>query len=127
MSDTHEGRAWALYCSETHGTMDARDFWRELAPGVREQYLARTANPDADGHKELAVATDPIPAGTLTVRKLRRMLDGLDAGTPIVLEGTEYDLPAGRADLIRWHETEQSGRPTGRSADALIIRLHEGL
>lgn len=69
----------------------------------------------------------PIPDGTLTVRRLRRILDGLPAGLPIVLEGTEWTLPAGDARLVRWHEEEESGRPTGRSADVLKINLHEGL
>ncbi len=77
--------------------------------------IAPTPTPDA---------SNQIPSGTLTVRKLRRILDGLPPGTPIVLDGTEWTLPAGNARLVRWHETEQSGRATGRTAVVLKIDLH---
>ena len=31
--------AWELYCFETQGGMDVRDFWDELPKYVREMYL----------------------------------------------------------------------------------------
>jgi hypothetical protein len=83
---------------------------------------APTAEPDAPTAEP--DASSPIPDGTLTVRKLRRILDGLAPGMPIVLDGTEWTLPAGDARLVHWFETEQSGRETGRSADVLKIDLH---
>lgn len=41
MSD-HEKRAWELYCKETAGSADARDFWDDLPPKVRDLYLRKT-------------------------------------------------------------------------------------
>ena len=32
-------RAWALYCQETAGSLDARDFWHELPATVQAYYL----------------------------------------------------------------------------------------
>lgn len=37
----HEQKAWDLYCEETAGGMDVRDFWSELSPAMREHFLAR--------------------------------------------------------------------------------------
>lgn len=31
--------AWELYCKETAGSMDIRDFWYELTPRLQEVYL----------------------------------------------------------------------------------------
>ena len=39
----HENAAWALYCTETAGDMDVRDFWHELSPAMQAHYLARSA------------------------------------------------------------------------------------
>ena len=33
--------AWDLYCEETAGSMDARDFWRELSTPVQQLYLRK--------------------------------------------------------------------------------------
>lgn len=33
--------AWYLYCQETAGTMDVRDFWDELSDSVKEIYRAK--------------------------------------------------------------------------------------
>lgn len=33
-----EQLAWQLYCEETAGSMDVRDFWEELPPKVQEYY-----------------------------------------------------------------------------------------
>lgn len=38
-----EEKAWKLYCLETAGSMDVRDFWSELAPRVQAYYLAKVA------------------------------------------------------------------------------------
>lgn len=34
-----EERAWELYCTETAGSMDVRDFWWELSKRVQQMYL----------------------------------------------------------------------------------------
>jgi hypothetical protein len=34
-----EQAAWELYCEETAGDMDVRDFWWDLPAKVRELYL----------------------------------------------------------------------------------------
>jgi hypothetical protein len=34
-----EEAAWRLYCDETAGGMDVRDFWEELCPRVKAYYL----------------------------------------------------------------------------------------
>jgi len=33
--------AWELYCAETAGDMDARDFWDDLSEHVKEIYRAK--------------------------------------------------------------------------------------
>ena len=38
----HEQAAWALYCAETAGGMDVRDFWHELSPAMKAHYLERS-------------------------------------------------------------------------------------
>ena len=42
MKLSHIERAWLLYCEETAGDMDVRDFWRELPAPVQQLYLNRT-------------------------------------------------------------------------------------
>lgn len=32
-------RAWKLYCDETKGGVDVKDFWEELSPKVQQIYL----------------------------------------------------------------------------------------
>ena len=32
-------KAWKLYCEETAGSMDVRDFWEELNPKIQKIYL----------------------------------------------------------------------------------------
>lgn len=32
--------AWELYCQETAGSMDVRDFWEELPPHVQKYYMS---------------------------------------------------------------------------------------
>lgn len=34
-------RAWQLYCAETAGSMDVRDFWHELPDSLKELYRAK--------------------------------------------------------------------------------------
>lgn len=34
-----EKRAWQLYCDETKGDMDTKDFWSQLSPKVQRIYL----------------------------------------------------------------------------------------
>ena len=36
-------RAWQLYCKETAGGMDVRDFWHELPEKVQKYYLERVS------------------------------------------------------------------------------------
>lgn len=36
-----EQKAWTLYCKETAGGLDVRDFWSELSPEMQAHYLAR--------------------------------------------------------------------------------------
>lgn len=36
-----EQAAWELYCAETAGSMDVRDFWCELAPRVQSHYIEK--------------------------------------------------------------------------------------
>jgi len=38
-----EQKAWELYCKETAGDMDVRDFWWELPVKVQLFYLDRVA------------------------------------------------------------------------------------
>ena len=33
--------AWGIYCRETAGSMDARDFWEDLPPRVQAIFLAK--------------------------------------------------------------------------------------
>ena len=40
----HEQAAWELYCAETAGGCDVRDFWHELSPAMQSHYLARSAS-----------------------------------------------------------------------------------
>lgn len=39
----HEERAWQLYCRETAGSMDVKDFWSELSPSVQRIFLDKSA------------------------------------------------------------------------------------
>ena len=34
-----EEAAWRLYCADTAGDMDVRDFWEDLSPRVKAHYL----------------------------------------------------------------------------------------
>lgn len=36
-----EEKAWDLYCNDTAGGMDVRDFWHELPPAVQLFYLEK--------------------------------------------------------------------------------------
>jgi len=36
-------QAWQLYCKETAGDMDVRDFWHELPPHVQQIFLDKVA------------------------------------------------------------------------------------
>lgn len=36
-----ERMAWELYCKETAGSLDVRDFWFELSPAMQSHYIAR--------------------------------------------------------------------------------------
>lgn len=36
-------RAWQLYCKETAGGMDVRDFWHELSEEMQQYYLKRVS------------------------------------------------------------------------------------
>lgn len=38
-----EGLAWKMYCAETAGSMDVRDFWEELPERVQAYYLKSAA------------------------------------------------------------------------------------
>jgi len=38
-----EQQAWRLYCDETAGSMDVRDYWHELSPKIQEMFLAKVA------------------------------------------------------------------------------------
>jgi hypothetical protein len=38
-----EEAAWKLYCEETAGDMDVRDYWSQLPRHVREMYLAKVS------------------------------------------------------------------------------------
>lgn len=56
-----EGRAWKLYCEETAGSMDVRDFWHELPSSLQMVYLSKVRhariveirNTHGDNKKEL--------------------------------------------------------------------------
>lgn len=39
-----EATAWSLYCEETAGDMDVRDFWEELPKHVQQIYLDRASD-----------------------------------------------------------------------------------
>lgn len=39
-----EAKAWKLYCDETAGSMDVRDFWQELPLYVQHIYLEKIRN-----------------------------------------------------------------------------------
>ena len=39
-----EEAAWRLYCDETKGSMDVRDFWDDLSPRVKAHYLNKVHN-----------------------------------------------------------------------------------
>jgi len=34
-----EKKAWELYCKETAGDMDVKDFWSELRPDIQKIYI----------------------------------------------------------------------------------------
>jgi hypothetical protein len=34
-------KAWLLYCEETAGSFDVRDYWEQLSENVREYYVHR--------------------------------------------------------------------------------------
>jgi len=34
-------KAWRLYCEETAGSMDVRDFWEELSPRVQALFISK--------------------------------------------------------------------------------------
>lgn len=36
-----EHKAWNLYCDETAGSIDVRDFWAELSKSVQKVYLQK--------------------------------------------------------------------------------------
>lgn len=36
-----EQRAWEIYCEETAGDMDVRDFWEELPQVIKNHFLAK--------------------------------------------------------------------------------------
>ena len=36
---SNETKAWELYCKETAGSMDVKDFWNELSPSIQQRYL----------------------------------------------------------------------------------------
>lgn len=38
----HVERAWELYCRETRGSLDWRDYWVQLSPEAQQHYLERT-------------------------------------------------------------------------------------
>jgi hypothetical protein len=61
---------------------------------------------------------------TLTVRKLRRILNDLPPHLPVVLEGTEWDLEAGCA-VVRedFRFQTESGREYGEPRSVLYIEL----
>ncbi len=41
---SQEEAAWSLYCKDTAGGMDVRDFWWELPEWVQKIYLERVRN-----------------------------------------------------------------------------------
>lgn len=41
-----EERAWRIYCAETSGGLDVRDFWEELPPQVQKIYLEKAVKQD---------------------------------------------------------------------------------
>lgn len=41
-----EQRAWKLYCEETSGRLDVRDFWEELPFQVQKIYLEKAVKQD---------------------------------------------------------------------------------
>lgn len=43
-----EQRAWELYCHETAGDMDVRDYWSDLPLKVRELYLRKASEAVVD-------------------------------------------------------------------------------
>lgn len=36
-----EEKAWSIYCYETRGDMDVRDFWWELSDYIKKQYISK--------------------------------------------------------------------------------------
>ena len=78
----------------------------------------------AESIDELRAEIDEDEAGILTVRKLRRILNDLPPGLPVVLEGTEWDLYAGRAEVREdWQPQRESGERHGEPRRVLYIKL----
>lgn len=61
----------------------------------------------------------------LTVRKLRSILDGLPPDILVVLQGTEWNMPAGDARMRDWTATHQDGRPKGPTKRVLFLELEQ--
>lgn len=41
MEKTPEQKAWELYCEETKGGLDVKDFWEDLSETVQKIYLEK--------------------------------------------------------------------------------------
>ncbi len=41
---TIEEQAWLLYCEDTAGDMDVRDYWEQLPERVQKIYLTKAQN-----------------------------------------------------------------------------------
>lgn len=44
-----ESRAWEIYCQETAGSMDVRDFWWELPEHVQSIFLDKARKAEIQG------------------------------------------------------------------------------
>lgn len=44
-----EEKAWTLYCKETAGSMDVKDFWQEVPLYVQHIYLEKVKNDKNNG------------------------------------------------------------------------------
>lgn len=51
----------------------------------------------------------------MNVRELIEHLQNFDSELLVVVEGSEWDLPAGGTDRRWWQRTTEAGTPTGES------------
>ena len=61
--------------------------------------------------------------GKLTVGELRAALSKLPADLPVVIEGTEWNMPASSVEETDWTETNEDSSPSATPKRVLIIKL----